>query len=108
MGTGNVGINLDPANLIMYGKANPIDALDVFGEYVRDVHAKDGCYPTDGRHLGVEKPLGEGVVNFPLFIERLKDMGYDGTLIIEREISGEEQIKDIKNAKVYLGGLIQK
>lgn len=108
MGTGNVGINLDPANLVMYGKANPIDALDVFGEYVRDVHAKDGCYPTDGRHLGVEKPLGEGVVNFPLFIERLKDMGYDGTLIIEREISGEEQIKDIKNAKVYLGGLIQK
>ena len=47
-------------------------------------------------------------MNFPLFIERLKDMGYDGTLIIEREISGEEQIKDIKNAKVYLGGLIQK
>ena len=108
MGTGNVGINLDPANLVMYGKANPIDALDVFGEYVRDVHAKNGCYPTEGRHLGVEKPLGEGVVNFPLFIERLKDMGYDGTLIIEREISGEEQIKDIKNAKVYLGGLIQK
>lgn len=106
IGTGNVGINLDPANLIMYGKANPIDALDIFGEYVRDIHAKDGCYPTDGRHLGAEKPIGEGVVNFPRFIKKLKEIGYDGTLTIEREISGDEQIKDIEKAKNYLGGLI--
>src|SRR5690606_23372177 len=42
VGTGNLGVNLDPANLILYGKANPVDALDVFGSYVRSVHAKDG------------------------------------------------------------------
>ena len=41
LGKGNVGINLDPANLIMYGKANPVDALEVFGEYVRGIHGKD-------------------------------------------------------------------
>jgi len=52
VGTGNLGINLDPANLVMYGKANPVDALDVFGGYVRNTHAKDGLYPTDGAHLG--------------------------------------------------------
>lgn len=106
IGTGNLGINLDPANLILYGKANPIDALDVFGEYVRDVHAKDGCYPTDGHHLGEEKPLGEGKVNFPSFINKLKEMGYEGPLTIEREISGERQIKDIKSAKKFLEELI--
>ena len=60
IGTDNLGINLDPANLIMYGKANPVDALDVFGKYVRDVHGKDGVYPTDGKSLGKEKPMGEG------------------------------------------------
>ena len=105
IGTGNLGINLDPANLILYGKGNPIDALDVFGEYVRDIHAKDGCYPTDGHHLG-EKPLGQGKVNFPEFIKKLKEIGYDGTLTIEREISGEQQIKDIKAAKIFLEELI--
>ena len=52
VGKGNVGINLDPANLIMYGKANPVDALEVFGEYVMGIRRKNGKYPTDGHHLG--------------------------------------------------------
>lgn len=104
--TGNLGINLDPANLILYGKANPIDALDVFGEFVCDVHAKDGRYPTNGRYLGQETVVGEGKVNFPAFVKRLREVGYDGSLIIEREISGEQQIKDIQATKIYLEGLI--
>ena len=65
IGAENLGVNLDPANLLMYGKANPADALDIIGEYVRGVHAKDGDYPTNGRKLGKEKPLGKGRVNFP-------------------------------------------
>ena len=106
IGTGNLGINLDSANLILYGKANPIDALDVFGEFVRDTHAKDGLYPTDGKHLGKEVPIGEGKVNFPEFIKKLKEIGYTGPITIEREISGEQQINDIKNSKKYLESLI--
>ena len=106
VGTGNLGINLDPANLILYGKGNPIDALDVFGQYVRDIHAKDGKYPTNGHDLGEETVVGKGKVNFPLFIERLKEIGYNGTLIIEREIWGEQQIKDINDTKIYLEELI--
>jgi len=106
IGTGNLGINLDPANLILYGKANPVDALEVFGEFVRDVHAKDGKYPTDGRNLGEETPLGEGKVNFPELIKKLKEIGYDGPLTIEREISGAKQIEDIKAAKQMLEELI--
>ncbi|WP_313181144.1 sugar phosphate isomerase/epimerase family protein [Lacrimispora sp.] len=105
-GKGNVGINLDPANLIMYGKANPVDALEVFGEYVMGIHGKDGKYPTDGHMLGEEVPLGEGKVNYPAFVAKLKEIGYDGDITIEREISGEEQKKDILMAKNLLEQLI--
>jgi L-ribulose-5-phosphate 3-epimerase len=96
VGTANLGINLDPANLILYGKGNPIDALDVIGPYVRNVHVKDGLYPTDGDHLGQEVPPGQGKVRFPEFLARLKALNYQGELIIEREISGEQQIQDIR------------
>lgn len=106
VGTGNLGINLDPANLILYGKANPVDALDVFGSYVRDIHGKDGVYPVDGKLLGLETPLGEGKVNYPAFVAKLKEIGYDGPITIEREISGDEQIRDILNAKSILESLI--
>jgi len=102
VGTDNLGINLDPANLILYGMANPVDALDVFGRYVRGVHAKDGEYPTNGRELGKEKPLGQGKVNFEKLIPKLKGLGYAGALTIEREIGGEEQIRDILMAKEIL------
>ena len=90
----------------MYGKANPVDALCVFGDLVRDVHAKDGNYPTDGKHLGKERKIGEGSVDFPKVVEKLKALGYEGTLTIEREISGEQQIKDILESKKYLETLI--
>jgi L-ribulose-5-phosphate 3-epimerase len=98
IGLPNVGINLDPANLLLYGNGNPVDALDIFGQYVRGVHAKDGEYPTDGYTLGEEKPLGEGRVNFPVLVPKLKACGFTGALTIEREISGEQQDIDIKRA----------
>lgn len=90
----------------MYGKANPVDALRTIGAYVRDVHAKDGCYPTDGRSLGRETALGEGQVNFPALIAGLRALGYDGHITIEREISGQQQIEDIMKAKELLLGCI--
>jgi L-ribulose-5-phosphate 3-epimerase len=106
LGMDNIGINLDPANLILYGKANPVDALDVFGQYVKGVHAKDGIYPTNGRKLGEEVALGQGKVNFPRLVARLKELGYDGALTIEREISGPEQEQDIRSAIAQLSALI--
>lgn len=106
LGEDLMGINLDPANLILYGKANPVDALDVIGRYVLGVHAKDGFYPTNGRELGKEARLGDGKVNFPVFIPKLKKLGYRGALTIEREISGDRQIKDIEWAKKLLGPLL--
>jgi len=106
IGLDNLGINLDPANLILYGKANPVDALDVFGKYVRGVHAKDGLYPTTGRMLGSEVPLGQGKVNVPALVARLKAIGYNGPLTIEREIHGDQQIADIRAAKELLEKLL--
>ncbi|MGI6337561.1 MAG: sugar phosphate isomerase/epimerase family protein [Eubacteriales bacterium] len=106
IGTGNVGINLDTANLILYGKANPVDALDVFGKYVRNTHIKDGFYPTDGRKLGREAPIGEGKVDFPALIRRFREIGYDGPLTFEREISGPQQMADIMKAKAYMEALL--
>ncbi|UCC69874.1 MAG: sugar phosphate isomerase/epimerase [Armatimonadota bacterium] len=102
IGTDNMGVNLDPANLLMYGKANPLDAVDIIGAHIRSLHAKDGEYPTDPYQLGVEKPLGEGRADFPRLIGKLKAMGYSGPVIIEREISGEQQIRDILRAKDIL------
>jgi len=106
VGLPNLGINLDPANLLMYGNANPLDALDMFGRYVRGVHAKDGEYPTDGYKLGPEKPLGDGRVNFPALIPKLKSFGYAGSLTIEREISGPQQVVDIRRAIEVLTPLL--
>ena len=106
VGTGNLGINLDPANLLLYGKGNPIDSLDVFGPYVRNVHVKDGFSPTDGEQLGKEAKVGEGKVCFPEFLKRLKEIGFKGELIIEREITGDQQIIDIRDTVNYLHRLL--
>lgn len=98
VGTSNLGINYDPANLICYGKGHPIDALPLLGPYIRNVHAKDGVYPPDGETLGVAVPIGEGNVRFPEFLAALKRIGYRNELIIEREITGERQARDIRRA----------
>ncbi len=107
IGYDNIGINLDPANLLMYGLGNPIDAIDVFGKYIRNVHAKDGVSPSSGKILGDEKPIGEGRVNFPALIAKLQENGYDSYITIEREISGEQQVKDILASKQLLESLIK-
>jgi sugar phosphate isomerase/epimerase len=106
VGADNLGVNLDPANLLMYGKANPVDALDLIGRHVRGVHAKDGEYPTNGRELGKERPLGEGRVNFPVLIPKLKALGYTGAITIEREISGPAQVEGIEKARQVLEPLL--
>ena len=99
IGTDNLGINFDTANLILYGMANSLDALDVFGPYVMNTHIKDGFYPTDGHKLGNECAVGEGKGNIPAVVRKLEELGYTGPYVIEREITGEQQIKDILLAK---------
>ncbi len=102
IGTDNLGINFDTANLILYGMGNPVDALDVFGKYVMNTHIKDGLFPVDGLELGREVQVGEGLANLPVVVQKLKALGYTGPFTIEREISGDEQTRDILATKAYL------
>ncbi|MBR7103530.1 MAG: sugar phosphate isomerase/epimerase [Lentisphaeria bacterium] len=98
IGLDNLGVNLDTANLILYGRGNPVDALEVIGKYVRNLHIKDGLFPTDGHSLGKEVPFGEGRADFAKIIRKLYALDFTGELIIEREISGPQQAADIRIA----------
>lgn len=106
VGLDNQGVNFDLANLILYGKANPVDAIEILGPYVQGIHAKDGLWPTNPRELGQEVPIGKGKVDFPRIIARLKELQYPGAVTIEREISGPKQMEDVRGAKEYLEKLI--
>ena len=106
VGLDNQGVNFDLANLILYGKSNPVDAIEIIGPYVQGIHAKDGLWPTDPKNLGKEVPIGEGKVDFPRIIKRLKELNYHGAVTIEREISGPRQVEDVRAAKAYLEKLI--
>jgi sugar phosphate isomerase/epimerase len=102
----NIGVNLDTANLILYGKGDPVAALDVIGKYVRGLHAKDGFYPTDPKSLGREVSIGTGKVDFPQVLRKLHNLRYTGPITIEREISGARQEADIRASIAYLRRLI--
>jgi len=102
VGTGNLFVNLDPANLILYGKAHPLDAVEILGEYIRGMHAKDGIWPNRDEKLGYEKSLGEGDVNFAVLMPLVKSKGFRGPITIEREIHGPQQTEDIKKAIRFL------
>lgn len=85
--TGNVFSNLDTANLIMYGLGNPTDAVYTLGTYIKSMHVKDGLPPVTPGELGKETEFMEGFVDFPRVLSLLKQSGFEGPYIIEREIS---------------------
>lgn len=98
----NLGVGLDTANLILYGKANPVDAAKIIGSHVKAIHAKDGKWPTDPMELGKEVLIGTGDVDFAKVFEILHGKGYAGAVTIERETHGPQQIADVKQEKIYL------
>lgn len=103
-----IGVGLDTANLILYGKANPVDAIKIIGPYVRAMHAKDGKWPTDPMQLGKEVKIGEGEVDFEKVLTGLHALGYKGAVTIERETSGPQQVADVRDEKVYLERILAK
>jgi sugar phosphate isomerase/epimerase len=105
----NLAVNFDPANMILYGAGEPISALRLLGHRVKSVHCKDAkwsAYP--GKEWGAEVLQGRGDVNWEAFFVTLNDLDYRGPLTIEREITGEEQLEDIKKAVVFVNNLRQK
>lgn len=94
----NLKVNFDPANMILYGSGEPIQALSMLSEHVLSVHCKDGHSPEQAGSLGSECALGDGEVDFPAFLQELKRIGYTGALTIEREEPNLEQ----KNSDVRM------
>jgi len=87
---GNLFINFDPANMILYGVGEPIEALEKLGSRVRSVHCKDATWSdAPGVSWGTEVPLGEGAVGMEAYLRALQEIGYTGPLTIEREIPQE-------------------
>ncbi|MDY3070058.1 MAG: sugar phosphate isomerase/epimerase [Parabacteroides sp.] len=107
IGTGNIFVNCDLANLLMYGKANAVDAVRIFGNLIKEVHAKDGKYPDPNKpyELGVEVNIPNGDVNFPAVIKQLKEQDFSGSITIECELNGNHREYIIKT-KEYLQKLI--
>ncbi len=88
----NLFINFDPANMILYGIGEPIEALEKLGAWVRSVHCKDATWSDEpGVSWGAEVPLGEGAVGMETYLRTLKNIGYTGPLTIEREIPQEPE-----------------
>ena len=100
----NLKVNFDPANMILYGSGDPIEALALLDGHVLSVHCKDGRSPVPGSGLlGSECALGDGEVDFTAFLQQLKRMNYTGSLTIEREESNYQRKKeDIQTAIVRL------
>ncbi len=108
VGKPNLKINFDPANMILYGTGDPIEALGVLAKHVVSVHCKDGDWPSrdEPSALGVECALGEGSVGMSAFVHKLKEIGYRGLLAIEREEPDRERRDaDIRKAVALLKSL---
>lgn len=92
VGRDNLFVNFDPANMILYGTGEPIEALKKVGNFVRSVHCKDGKWAENpGQEWGQEVPLGDGDVGIETYLRTLDELGYAGPLTIEREIAQEPE-----------------
>lgn len=95
----NLFVNFDPANMILYGCGDPIQALRELGRHVQSVHCKDARWSDrPGETWGIETLLGHGDVGFPEFLQTLAEINYSGPLTIEREIPLEpdRQLAEIR------------
>ncbi len=116
LGSTGVGVNLDPANLVMVTGDDPAGAVYNLQRYIVHTHAKDGkqIFFKDPEIIyGLKKdviitedsflevPLGEGQVNWEKYLAALDDIGYKGFLTIEREV-GDDPEKDIRKAVEFL------
>jgi sugar phosphate isomerase/epimerase len=92
-----VGVNFDPANMILYDKGNPIEAVRVLAPWIKHIHIKDATRTTQPGTWGAEVPWGDGEVGPDAFLSVLKEIGFEGVLAIERE-AGDDRFGDIKLA----------
>ena len=109
VGRENLAVNFDPANMILYGSGEPLEALELIGGHVKSVHCKDAKKLREqGQPWHADAPLGSGDVDIERFLHKLNELGYHGPLTVEREYSADQKT-DIEQALqllVYLRGKI--
>ena len=103
----NVGVNFDPANVLLYNVGDPIEALKALMAFIRQVHIKDGLRPWVSGNWGEEVVVGRGEVNWPEFFSTLTNSKYSGNFIIERE-AGTRRVQDIKTACDFIFPYLRK
>ena len=103
----NLKVNFDPANMILYGTEEPIAATKLLSPWIDGVHCKDGNWPAEKGELGTETPFGQGAVDAKVWLQTLIELGYRGPLTIEREISGDAQMRDVVAARELIEGVLK-
>ncbi|WP_250846765.1 sugar phosphate isomerase/epimerase family protein [Aquisphaera insulae] len=99
----HIKVNFDPANMLLYDMGDPIRAVEILGPDIRSVHVKDAIRPKSPGAWGEEVPLGRGEVNIPEFLRALKRVGFQGPLIIEREVGDQAgRLRDVKEGLGFL------
>ncbi|MGC8641138.1 MAG: sugar phosphate isomerase/epimerase family protein [Isosphaeraceae bacterium] len=99
----SIKVNFDPANMLLYDMGDPIRAVEILGPDIRSVHVKDARRPTARGQWGEEVPLGQGEVDIARFIKALKSIGYNGPLIIEREVGDQAgRMRDVAHGLAFL------
>lgn len=107
VGRKNIGVNFDPANMILYGVGEPIDAVALLKERITHVHMKDAKWSAKpGQDWGEEVVLGTGQADIPRIVSKLRAQGYKGPLVIERE-AGNQRLADIQEAARLLESLVR-
>jgi L-ribulose-5-phosphate 3-epimerase len=92
-----LGVNFDPANMILYGKGSPVEAVGILGPWIKHVHIKDALQTKIMGTWGSEVVWGTGEVDADKFLRALKSAGFTGALAVERE-GGDDRLGDIKKA----------
>jgi sugar phosphate isomerase/epimerase len=99
----NAKVNFDPANMLLYDMGDPIRAIEILAPDIRSVHVKDAKRPTTRGQWGEEVLLGEGEVDIRRFIAALKDVGYTGSLVVEREVGDQAaRLRDVAHGLAFL------
>ena len=101
----NVAVNFDPANMLLYDMGDPIGALRRLVRFVKQVHIKDANRPAEEGQWGTEVVVGQGEVDWKTFLAILKEAGFAGGMMFERE-AGDSRVEDIIQGKEFLQGLL--
>lgn len=104
----SISVNFDPANMILYGMGDPVQAFTALANWVRQIHLKDAIATRTPGTWGTEVPVGRGDVDWPTFLKSVGERTPAANLVIERESGTVDAIADIRAAHEYVGALLRK